>query len=104
MFWFFFCDLKKESVLRTPIKNLPSYGTNRGKVYFLVISERKLDGSFPTGQFKDLGYASPFRLNQNRNDGGIMVFVREDIPVKLLSTKDKPIEAFFFELSFHKKK
>ena len=33
-----------------------------------------------------------------------MVFVREDIPVKFLSSENKPIEAFFFELNFHKKK
>ena len=33
-----------------------------------------------------------------------MVFVREDIPVKFLSSEEKPIEAFFFELNFLKKK
>ena len=29
---------------------------------------------------------------------------KEDIPVKFLSSENKPIEAFFFELNFHKKK
>ena len=33
-----------------------------------------------------------------------MFFVREDIPVKYLSSEEKPIEAFFFELNLHKKK
>ena len=33
-----------------------------------------------------------------------MVFVREDIPVRFLSTKDKPIKVLYFEVSFHKKK
>ena len=33
-----------------------------------------------------------------------MVFVREDIPVKFLSSEEKSIEAFFFELNFHKNK
>ena len=33
-----------------------------------------------------------------------MVFVREDIPVKFLSSEEKPIEVFFFELNLHKKK
>ena len=33
-----------------------------------------------------------------------MVFVREVIPVRFLSTKDKPIKALYFEISFHKKK
>ena len=33
-----------------------------------------------------------------------MVFVKEDIPVKFLSSEEKPIEAVFFELKLHKKK
>ena len=70
----------------------------------LVISETKLDDSFPIGQFKIPGYSSPFRLDRNQKGGGIMVLVREDIPVKILSFENKPIEAFFFELNFHKKK
>ena len=70
----------------------------------LVISETKLDDSFPIGQFKIPGYSSPFRLDRNQKGGGIMVLVREDIPVKSLSFENKPIEAFFFELNFHKKK
>ena len=76
----------------------------KGNVDVLVISETKLDDSFPTCQFKIPGYASPFRLDRDENGGGIMVFVREDIPVKFLSSENKPIEAFFFELNFHKKK
>ena len=76
----------------------------KGNVDVLVVSETKLDDSFPTGQFKIPGYASPFRLDRDENGGGIMVFVREDIPVKFLSSENKPIEAFFFELNFHKKK
>lgn len=32
-----------------------------------------------------------------------MVFLRDDIPVKFLSSGDKPINAFFFEFSFKKK-
>ena len=76
----------------------------KGNVDVLVISENKLDDSFPTGQFKIPGDASPFRLDRDENGDGSMVFVREDIPVKFLSSENKPIEAFFFELNFHKKK
>ena len=75
-----------------------------GNVDVLVISETKLDDSFPAGQFKIPGFASPFRLDRNQNGGGIIVFVRENIPVKYLSSEDKPIEAFFFELNFRKRK
>ena len=43
----------------------------KGKVDVLAISEAKLVDSFPAGQFKIPGYASPFRLDRN----GILVFV-----------------------------
>ena len=76
----------------------------KGNVDVLAISETKLDDSFPAGQFKIPGYTSPFRLYRNQNGGGILVLVREDIPVTFLSSEEKPIEAFFFELNFHKKK
>ena len=76
----------------------------KGNVDVLAISETQLDDSFSAGQFKFPGYASPFRQDRNQNGGGILVFVREDIPVKFLSSEEKPIEAFFFELNFHKKK
>ena len=76
----------------------------KGNIDVLAISETKLNDSFPAEQFKIPGYASPFRLDRNQNGGGILVFVREDIPVKFLSSEEKPIEAFFFELNFHKKK
>ena len=76
----------------------------KGNVNLLAISETKLDDSFPAGQFKIPGHASPFILDRNQNGGGILVFVRENIPVTFLSSEEKPIEAFFFELNFHKKK
>ena len=74
----------------------------KGNVDVLAISETKLNDSFPAEQFKIPGYASPFRLDRNQNGGGILVFVREDIPVKF--SEEKPTEDFFFELNFHKKK
>ena len=57
----------------------------KGNVDVLAISERKLDYSLPSGQFKIPIYASPFRLDRSQNGGGILVFVREDIPLKFLS-------------------
>ena len=75
----------------------------KGSVDVLAILETTLDDSFPAGQFKIPGYALPFRLDRNQNGGGILVFVREDIPVKFLSSEKKPIEAFFFEPNIHKK-
>ena len=50
----------------------------RGKVDILMISETKIDESFPLGQFKINGFNAPFRLDRSSNGGGIMLFVRND--------------------------
>ena len=39
----------------------------QGKVDILVVSDTKLDNSFPTNQFLIEGYLKPFRLDRNRN-------------------------------------
>ena len=41
----------------------------------LVITEAKLDDSFPTSQFLMTGFAEPFRLDQDRNGGGVMIYI-----------------------------
>ena len=70
----------------------------------LMISETKLDNSFPEGQFLIPGYSSPYRFDRNRRGGGIMLYVREDIPSKLLSVENQPIEGFYVEINLRKKK
>ena len=76
----------------------------KGKVDVLIISETKLDESFPEGQFKIPGFATPFRSELNEFGSGIMVFVREDIPSKLISKETLDIVGIFIELNFRKKK
>ena len=68
-----------------------------------MISESKVDESFPDGQFFLDGFGTPFRLDRNRNDGGIMLFIKNDIPAKVVSTDDRPIESFYTESNFRKK-
>ena len=68
----------------------------------MVISKTKLDESFPNGPFKIPGYALPCRLDRNQFGGGIMVFLKEDIPSQILSL-NKSIESLVTELNFHKK-
>ena len=58
--------------------------------------------SFPTSQFEIIGYASPFRLDRNWNEEGIIAFVRENIQVNSLFSEDRLIETFLLELSFIK--
>ena len=69
-----------------------------------MVSETKLDESFPQGQFKISGFSRPFRLDRNSIViGRIMLFVREDIPAKLIFTEVSPIEGFHVEIYLRKK-
>ena len=71
-------------------------------VDILVITERKLDESFPKGQFVLDGFSTPYRLDRNCHGGGILMFIREDIPSKLLSVENNPVEGFYVEINLHK--
>ena len=42
----------------------------------LIITETKLDDSFPIDQFIISGYSKPSRLDRNRNGGGIIIYIR----------------------------
>ena len=59
----------------------------KDKIDILMISETKLDSSFPKGQFNLRGFSEPYRLDRNGNGGGKLVFIREDIPFKLINHK-----------------
>ena len=52
----------------------------KNKIEIFLISETKLDSSFPSGQFVIKGYSTSFRLHRNQNVGGLLLYVREDIP------------------------
>ena len=69
-----------------------------------MISEAKLDDSFPEGQFLIKWFSEPYRLDRNSKGGGIMLFIREDIPSKLLSIEKSSIEAFYIEVNLRKAK
>ena len=49
-------------------------------VDILVIYETKLDETFPSSQFHMNGFSLPYRLDRNCHGGGVMIFVRKDIP------------------------
>ena len=76
----------------------------KDNIDILMISETKLDESFPTSQFFMNGFSSPHRLDRNCNGGGILLYIREDIPSKLLSIERDLTEAFFVEINLHNKK
>ena len=52
------------------------------------------------------GFFLSYRLDRNRNGGGIMIFVKEDIPTKLITKHNfqSDVEGLFVELNFRKPK
>ena len=57
-------------------------------VDILMLSETKLDSTFPSTQFLINGFSVPHRLDRNSKDGGILLYVRDKIiflPLNILS-------------------
>ena len=73
-------------------------------VHFLVIAETKLDDTFPLGQFYVEGFNIPYRRDRNHNGGGVIIYIREDIPSKTLEKHKLPqdVEGMLVELKFRK--
>ena len=46
-----------------------------GMIDILIMTEKKLYNTFPVGQFHIDGYSKPYRLDRNRNRGGIIIYV-----------------------------
>ena len=70
-----------------------------------MISETKLDSTFPSNQFTVKGYAVPIRFDRNGRGGGIILYIREDIPARLLTTAlPKNLEGPFVQLNLREKK
>ena len=70
----------------------------------LIITDRKLHNTFPTSQLYIEIFPMPYRLDRNRNGGGIVIYVREDIPTKIPAKHNlsKDIEGIFLEIIFLK--
>ena len=70
-----------------------------------MISETKLDSTFSSNQFTIEGCAAPIRFDRNCRGGEILLYIRDDIPARLLTTSlPKDFEGFFVELNLRKKK
>ena len=67
-----------------------------------MILEAKLDKSFLSMQFNIVGY-NIFRSDRNAKGAGILMFVRDYIPCKLIPMRNSTIEGFFIELKLRKK-
>ena len=49
----------------------------------LLVLETKLDDSFPTALFLMSGFCKPYKLDRSSNGGGLLLYIREDIPSRL---------------------
>ena len=66
-----------------------------------MVTETKLDDSFPVSQFNVEGFSTPFRLDRNKTGGGIILYIRSYIIASKLTSFTFPndIEAFFIEIN-----
>ena len=76
----------------------------QGNIDISVITEIKIDSTFPLNQFAIQGYSKPYRFDRNRNGGGVFIYVREDIPSRELKIHNTPedIESIFIEINLIK--
>ena len=70
----------------------------------LIITETKIDESFTSNQFSMDGFKVPFRKDFDRNGGGVIIFVREDLACKELNTVTISGEGIFLEINLRKVK
>ena len=63
-----------------------------------MFTETKLDDSFPVWKFNVEGFSTPFRLDRNKNSGGIILYIRSYIIASKVTSFTFPndIEAFFY--------
>ena len=77
---------------------------NDGNVDILLISETKLDNSFPNGHFLIKGYSAPYRRDRDAESACIVLFIREDIHSKLLAVEDSITKGLYVEINLPRKK
>ena len=75
----------------------------KDNIGILMISETKLDESFPTTEFFMNGF-SFHRLDRNCNGGGIILYIWEDLPSNLFSIEKNLTEAFLVKISLQNNK
>ena len=78
----------------------------QGKLDIFLISETKIDSSFPDAQFSRDGYSIPHRKDRKLGAGGLLMYVNENIPSRLLNGHTMPadIELICVEINLKKQK
>ena len=77
-----------------------------GKIDILLITESKLGPSFPSAEFRIPSFSNPYRRDRNCFGGGIILYIRDDIPCKLLPSDEllENIECLMVEIILKKAK
>ena len=72
-----------------------------------MVSETKINDTFPLAQFCGEGYSNPYRFDRTCKGGGLLLYVRDDIPSKQIKLKfivNEASEGFSVEINLRKKK
>ena len=106
--------VRKKNIKRPIIERL-NINSIKHKFYFheseatnhldiLLISEIKIDESFPLVQFLLDGFSKPYRLDKCTNGGEILLYVRDDISFCLLTVYklQDSNECLFIEINIKK--
>ena len=77
----------------------------KDNIDILLVSETKLDDTFPVGQFCIDGYSTPCGLDRTLHGGGILLYIREDISSNILKFEpaQSNFEGFFVEINLGRK-
>ena len=71
----------------------------------ILLSETKLDDSFPSAEFILKRYGVPYRFDRNFKGGGLLFYIRKDIPSKFLKLRsDWNTESICVEVNLRKRK
>ena len=77
----YFCTFICKPIITHSVRNKFNLLSDimKNNINILMISERKLDFSFPKGQFQLHGYSEPYKFDRNGNGGRTTSFIPEHI-------------------------
>ena len=77
--------------------------STKGNLDILMVPETSSGSRFQSNQFTIEGWAAPIAFDRNGWGGGILFYIWEDIPTRLLTSLTKDFEGSFVELNLHQK-
>ena len=102
---------KKVTLGHLNINSIPNkfdgiMGIVANKLDIFLISETKIDDSFPDAQFSFDGYSKPHRKDRTFGGGGLLMYVNENIPSRKLNEHTIPddVEITCVEINLKKQK